>query len=152
MSIPCVHDLPRTCPVNDPKEAGARLKEAIHVARARAKPPITSDSLLSIRAGVHYDTLMNWYAGRTMPSGDAMRRVADTLGVKYADLMDLYEGRDPEPPTLVQAIETLIVELRQARAEQAEATTAILRTLGAMLPELLAIRPRNGESETPRRR
>jgi len=124
-------------PPHDPA-AGGRLREYIHVARARAKPPITSDMQLALRAGVHYDTLMNWYAGRTLPRPGSLRQIADTLGVSYADMQDAYDGRDPEPPTLVEAIEKLIDELRVGRREQAAATTAILHALGAILPELLS--------------
>jgi transcriptional regulator with XRE-family HTH domain len=126
-------------PVAD-RDAGQRLKEAIHVARARARPPVTSDRQLALRAGVHYDTLMNWYAGRTLPRGHGLRAVADVLGARYSDLQDAYDGRDPEPPTLVEAIQELIAELREGRREQREATDAILRTLGAALPELLTRR------------
>lgn len=108
------------------------------MARARAKPPITSDVQLAVRAGVHYDTLMNWYAGRTLPRGNALRQVADALGVKYADLQDAYDGRDPEPPTLVEAIQELVAEIRKSEQVHAESTDMILRTLGAMLPDVLA--------------
>lgn len=117
-------------------DAGARLKEAIHVARIRAG--ITSDTQLSLRAGVHYDTLQNWYSGRTMPRAAALRMVADALGVRYSDLQDAYDGRDPEPPTLVDAIQELVAEIRKSEAQHAESTNAILRTLGAMLPDVLA--------------
>lgn len=121
--------------MNDQAAAGARLKEAIHVARVRAG--ITSDTQLALRSGVHYDTLQNWYSGRTMPRAAALRMVADALGVKYSDLQDAYDGRDPEPPTLVQAIESLISELREGRAEQRAETKAILTALGALMPEVL---------------
>lgn len=107
---------------------------------------MTSDTQLSLRAQVHYDTLQNWYSGRTVPRPSELRKVADALGIRYADLQDAYDGRDPEPPTLVDAIEELIVELRAGRREQAEATNAILRTLGAALPELMT-RGRNGQTD-----
>jgi transcriptional regulator with XRE-family HTH domain len=99
---------------------------------------MTSDTQLSLRAQVHYDTLQNWYSGRTIPRPAELRKVADALGIRYSDLQDAYDGRDPEPPTLVMAIEELIVELRRQREEQHQATSAILRTLGAVLPELVA--------------
>lgn len=134
----------------DRRSAGLRLKQALHVARARARPPVTSDTQLSLRAQVHYDTLQNWYSGRTIPRPAELRKVADALGVKYGDLQDAYDGRDPEPPTLVMAIEALIAELREARQQQAESTEAIMRVLGAMMPDVLA-RPRNGDAAGPRR-
>jgi transcriptional regulator with XRE-family HTH domain len=133
-------------PVGD-RNAGERLKVAIHVARARAEPPITSDMQLAVQAGIHYDTLMNWYSGRTLPRPGGLRQVADALGIRYSDLQDAYDGRDPEPPTLVEAIEALIDELRLSRAQQDESTLAILRALGALLPEVLVPRGRPAHSE-----
>jgi transcriptional regulator with XRE-family HTH domain len=67
------------------------------------------------RAQVSYDTLMNWYAGRTTPRPNELKKVADAIGVRLVDLMDAYEGREPEPPTLVDAIWALVDELRAAR-------------------------------------
>jgi len=109
--------------------AGKRLQRAIHVARARAN--ILYDTELAIKAGVSYDTLMNWYGGKTVPRGVELRRVATFLGIKYADLMAAYEGTDPEPPELTEVIRELVDELRLSRAQQDEATMAILRALGA---------------------
>lgn len=117
------------------KAAGLRLKKAIHVARARAN--ILYDTDLAVRAGVSYDTLMNWYGGKTVPRGAELRRVGHTLGVQYADLMAAFEGKEPEPPELtavlrdqVAAINDLVEELRLQRAEQAGAMEGIARALG----------------------
>lgn len=123
----------------DPKaiSGGLRLKRAIH--QARAVTDITSDTALSLRAGVHYDTLMNWYAERTVPRPAELKKVADALGVRMADLMDVYEGRDPRPPSLEEAIGELVDEIRVfvhearlSRIAQDESTSAILRALGAI--------------------
>jgi transcriptional regulator with XRE-family HTH domain len=116
---------------------GLRLKQAIH--QARAVTDLTSDTALSLRAGVHYDTLMNWYSERTVPRPAELKKVADALGVRMADLMDVYEGRDPRPPSLEEAIGELVDELRVfvhearlSRVQQDESTSAILRALGAI--------------------
>jgi len=92
---------------------GAALKRAVHVARARAG--ITSDTQLAVQAGVHYDTLMNWYGDRTVPRPAELKKVADALGASYGDFMAVYEGRDPEPTPLVDAIAELINEIRAER-------------------------------------
>jgi transcriptional regulator with XRE-family HTH domain len=129
---------------------GEALKVAIHVARERAG--ITSDMELARRAGVSYDTLMNWFGDRTMPRPTEMKRVGDAIGVRLVELMDVWEGRDPEPPGLLEAvgvltdeIRLLLVELRMGRAHQEESTSAILRALAAAARGGLAPR------ETPER-
>jgi transcriptional regulator with XRE-family HTH domain len=116
---------------------GAALKRAVRVARARTE--ITSDMELARRASVHYDTLMNWYGGRTTPRPFEVKKVAAVLGVPYGELMAAYEGYDPEPPPLQDAVRELVGEMRAliaesrlARAQQEEATMALLRGLGAL--------------------
>ncbi len=116
---------------------GEALKTAIHVARERAG--ITSDTQLARQAGVSYDTLMNWFGGRTLPRPTELKRVADAVGVRLVELMDAYEGRDPQPPSLEERMGELIDELRvfvhEARLQRAaneESTAAILRALGAL--------------------
>ncbi len=110
---------------------GPALKQAIHVARARTE--LTSDMQLSLRSGVSYDTLMNWYGDRTTPRPAEVKRVADTLGISYSILMAAWEGRDPEPPALQDAIRELVEEMRLSRAQQDESTQVILRALAALL-------------------
>jgi transcriptional regulator with XRE-family HTH domain len=119
------------------QSGGAALKRAIHIARARTE--ITSDMELARRAGVHYDTLMNWYGNRTTPRPFEVRKVAGILGVPLQDLMAAWEGYDPEPPPLQDAVRELVGEMRAliaesrlARAQQDEATMALLRALGAL--------------------
>lgn len=116
---------------------GTALKRAIRVARARTD--ITSDMELSRQAGVHYDTLMNWYGNRTTPRPFEVKKVAAVLGIPYGDLMAAWEGYDPEPPPLQDAVRELVGEMRAlvaesrlARAQQDEATMALLRALGAL--------------------
>jgi transcriptional regulator with XRE-family HTH domain len=137
-------------PVTGERGRGAALKLAIHVAREKAE--ITSDRQLALKAGVHYDTLMNWFAGRTLPRPAELKKIADVLGVRLVDLMDVYEGRDPEPPDLIEVIGQLVdelrvavVEMRMGRVAQEEQTAAILRAIGS------AVRSGPGPRETPHR-
>jgi lambda repressor-like predicted transcriptional regulator len=101
--------------VNERQEAGQRLKRAIHIARAQAE--IDSDMQLSLRAGVHYDTLMNWYGGRTTPRPFELRKVAKVLGTPYAELWSAYEDIAVEPVPLTEAVRELVPELRELIAE-----------------------------------
>jgi lambda repressor-like predicted transcriptional regulator len=119
--------------VSDRLSGGQALKQAIHV--ARAKTDMTSDMALSIRAGVHYDTLMNWFGDRTVPRPHEVSKVAKVLNVPMADLLAAWEGRDVEPPPLQDAIRELIEEMRLSRAQQDEATMALLRAVGALTRE-----------------
>jgi hypothetical protein len=57
---------------------GQALKQAIHVARARTD--LTSDMGLARRAGVSYDTFMNWFGDKTVPRPHEVKKVADVLG------------------------------------------------------------------------
>src|SRR5678815_5167718 len=92
-------------------QGGKALKQAIHVARARTD--MTSDMELARRAHVYYDTLMNWYGDKTVPRPHEVKKVADVLGVSYSDLIAAWEGREAEPPALVDAIAELVVEIRE---------------------------------------
>lgn len=111
---------------------GSALKKAIHLARARAG--IVSDMELARRAQVSYDTFMNWYGDKTVPRPHEVKKVADVLGVRYSDLLAAYEGHDPEPPLLQDAIHELVTEMRLEREQQHETAMAIMRALAALLP------------------
>lgn len=111
---------------------GAGLKQAIHIARERAE--LTSDVQVADKAGVSYDTLMNWFGDKTTPRPHQIRKVADALGVRFSDLMDAWEGRDTEPPPLQTAIRELVAEMRLSRAQQDEATIALLRAMALVVP------------------
>lgn len=116
-------------------EAGQRLKRAIHVARARKG--ITSDAALSADSGIAYDTLYNWYSGRTTPRGHELRKLSLFLGVAFSELQAVYDGVDPEPPPLqdavrdlVDTLRDLVLELRYTRANTTtlnELAEALLR-------------------------
>ncbi|HET7029966.1 MAG TPA: helix-turn-helix transcriptional regulator [Candidatus Limnocylindrales bacterium] len=127
---------------------GQALKTAIHIARERVEIP--SDRQLAFRAGVSYDTLMNWFAERTIPRPAELGKVAKVLDVRLVELMDVYEGRDPQPPGLEQRLGELIdelriavMEMRMGRVQQEEQTAALLRALG------LSVRSVPGPRETP---
>lgn len=125
------------CGVPTLVKGGGALKQAIHVARARAG--ITSDIQLALKAGVSYDTLMNWYGERTVPRPHELKKVADALGASYADLIAVYEGTALEPQPiedalrdLIRVLTDLVAELRLTRAEQVEATETVMAALGAL--------------------
>jgi transcriptional regulator with XRE-family HTH domain len=126
------------------RAAGERLKQAIHIARAKAN--ILYDTDLAVRAGVSYDTFMNWYGGKTVPRGAELRKVAQTLGLQYADLMAAYEGIAPEQPPLQETVSELVGLLRPI-VEQAVDREARLRAVEAELRSLRE-RPANGVSPT----
>jgi transcriptional regulator with XRE-family HTH domain len=137
-------------PVTEQRGGGGALKQAIHVAREQAEIP--SDRQLAFKAGVSYDTLMNWFSERTVPRPAELKKVADVVGVRMVELMDVYEGRDPRTPGLEERLAELVDELRVfvhesrlSRAHQEESTAAILRALGALA------RPGPSPQETPPR-
>lgn len=109
---------------------GLAIKQAIHAARARTE--LTSDMQLALRAGVHYDTLMNWYGNRTTPRPHEVKKIADVLGIRYDVLMAAWEGRDLEPPPIQDAIRELVLEMRLSRAQQDQATLALLEAVAAL--------------------
>lgn len=112
-------------------ESGDRLKRAIRVSREMVG--ITSDSELSRQAGVHYDTLMNWYGGRTTPRPFEVRKIAGVLGVAYGDLLAAYDGREPAAVPLEQAVADLIVEIRAAVVDERRARAEMMRMITAAI-------------------
>ena len=111
------------------RERGQRLKRAIHVAREQAG--IRSDVQLAQRANVHYDTLMNWYRGDTVPRGAELAKVAAAVGVERSELLAAYEGKSAEPDIVI-ALRDLAAEVEALRTQQHEATLAILRAVAAL--------------------
>lgn len=139
-----------TVPEEREHRPGPALKQAIHVARIQAG--IATDIELARRAGVSYDTLMNWYSERTTPRPAEMAKVGKVVGLRLVDLMDTWEGRDPQPPALEEVLRELVAEIRVATYEERksrialeEATATILRALG------VSARPAPDPRETPRR-
>jgi hypothetical protein len=122
---------------NPGRQAGQRLKRAIHVARSQS--PYTSDMAMAIAAKVHYDTLMNWFSGRTVPRPSAIKQVADVLGIPYADLMAAYEDRAPAAVPLEQAVAELIVEIRASVIDERRARADLMRTIAAALAATVSV-------------
>jgi transcriptional regulator with XRE-family HTH domain len=116
-------------------DKGTGLKQAIHIARARAS--ITSDMELARKADVSYDTLMNWYSNRTTPRPAELKKVADAMDVRLVELMDAWDGREPQPPQLEEVLRELVVEIRTDRERQAAAIvtllTAVVEALGPFI-------------------
>lgn len=77
----------------DAPSRGDALKTAVHVARAQRG--IRSDRALTELAGVRYQTLMDWYAGRTAPSTGPLSAIATTLDIPVADLWAAWERSGP---------------------------------------------------------
>lgn len=121
------------------------LKRTIRAARSQAG--IKSDQELALRSGVHLQTIQNWMYGKTTPRPSELSKVAAALGVSMADLMAVYEGREPEPKPLQDAIRELIEEMRLSRAQQDEATLALLRALAAVVGPDREPRGTPGDSE-----
>lgn len=101
------------------------LKRAIRAARGQAG--IESDTALALRSGVHLQTLQNWMYGKTTPRPSELHKVARLLDLRLDDLMAVYEGRDPEPKPLQDAIRELIDQL----GEQTKAITELAEALRA---------------------
>lgn len=106
------------------------LKEAIHVARARAGIP--SDLQLALKAGVSYDTLMNWYRGSTVPRPAQVQKIAIACGVSLESLLGPYEGREPEPDTMQEA-------LRRHTEAMAEQTRLLAQLVGFIRSAAIAV-------------
>lgn len=116
---------------------GQAMRKAIH--EARAKAGIDSDADLSVRARVHYDTLMNWYSGATVPRPAAVRKVAAVLGVPYGDLLAAYDGEEPAAVPLEQAVADLIVEIRVAMIDERKARADLMRMISASLAASISV-------------
>ncbi len=93
---------------------------------------------LAKRAHVSYDTLMNWYSGRTIPRATGVKQVAEAMGVKYVKLLDAYEGNDPEPPELKEAVGLLIDEIRSSMVDERRARAQLMRAVTAAITAALS--------------
>ena len=118
-------------------DKGSGLKQAIHIARAKAS--ITSDMQLALKAGVSYDTLMNWYSNRTTPRPAELKKVADAMGVRLVELMDAWDGRDPQPPELEEVLRELVTEIREDRDRQAAIMLGVLTAVAEAVEPLIRL-------------
>lgn len=123
-------------------EAGERLKRAIHVARATTD--VTSDMELARQAGVHYDTLMNWFSGRTTPRPFEVRKVGEVLGIGYGELLAAYEGRPAPAVPLEQAVADLIAEIRIALVDERHARAELMRAIASSIAVAISAPPSVG--------
>lgn len=142
--------VPRPRTLDPRREAGQRLKRALHVARAKAG--ITSDIDVSVRSHVSYDTLMNWYSGRTTPRPHELQKVTQALGASYAEVWAVYEGVDPEPLPLHESIRELVVVLRDLALELRHSRAEALVTQEQMAEALRLADGITRASSTPRPR
>ena len=108
------------------------LKRTIRAARSNAN--IKSDQELALRSGVHLQTIQNWMYGKTTPRPSELAKVAQALDMSMADLMAVYEGRDPQPQPLqdavrelTDAVRELVDEMREERERGEDAASAMLR-------------------------
>ena len=120
------------------REAGQRIRHEIHVARAR-NTELTSDSALALAAGVHYDTLMNWYSGKTMPRPFHVRKVATILQVPYSELLAAYEGTAPPDQPLHVAVAELVAEIRSVVETEKRASVQRDRMIADALRAVAAV-------------
>jgi transcriptional regulator with XRE-family HTH domain len=91
------------------------LKRALRAARSIRG--FESDQELALAAGVHLQTLQNWMYGKTTPRPSELSKVAAALEKPLDYFMAIYEGREPEPPPLMQRLEELTLAIRDLVAE-----------------------------------
>ena len=93
---------------------------------------------------------MNWFGDKTVPRGAELQKVARALGIGYSNLEAAYEGRDPEPQPLqdairdlVEAISALVGRLDVLTAGQATVAGEMMRALGVLgaRPDLRETQP-----------
>lgn len=109
---------------------GPALKRQIHVARAEAGIP--SDRELARRAGVRYQTLMDWYADRTRPTTGPLSRIATELALPVGDLWAAWEGDEAQPP---KPDEGALVEALHAQTRALSAQTSALEELAQAIQD-----------------
>jgi transcriptional regulator with XRE-family HTH domain len=92
--------------------AGRRMIDLFE--RARVELGFETDADLWRHLGVSRDTAQSWMRGERPPSRDAGPRVAERLGITYANLLDSYYGREPEmdTATVIAALEWAIRQVR----------------------------------------
>lgn len=96
-------------------EAGRRMAHMFE--RARVDLGLENDAVLWRYLDVSRDTAQSWTRGERPPSRAVGARVADRLGISYADLLAIYEGRTPDMDagTVIQAIEWVLKALRSGQ-------------------------------------
>lgn len=96
-------------------EAGRRMIAFFD--RARAELGLDTDAELWRKLGVSRDTAQSWMRGERPPSREVGTRVAERLGMSYADLLSVYEGGQSQAmtwSTVALALEWAIEQIRAA--------------------------------------
>lgn len=106
--------------VRDPEmfdvEAGRRMSALFD--RARVEFGLDTDAELWRKLGVARDTAQSWMRGERPPSRALGSRVASGLGIRYDDLLAVYEGRSPEDMDAATVIAALEWAIRLVRSGQ----------------------------------
>lgn len=97
--------------------AGRRMADLFD--RARAEFGLSTDGELWKKLGVGRDTAQSWMRGERPPSRALGSEVAARLGIRYDDLLAVYEGREPEDMDAATVIAALEWAIRLVRAGQA---------------------------------
>lgn len=121
--------------------AGRRMAEFFD--RARANLGLSTDYELWKRLGIGRDTAQAWMRGERPPSREAGDRVAARLGITYADLLAIYEGRQPaavDGAALIAAFEWAIQQVRAGQVPPE--VRATLEKAAARSKRRLPTRPR----------
>lgn len=92
--------------------AGKRMVDLFE--RARVELGLENDAELWRYLRVSRDTAQSWMRGERPPSRDVGTRVAERLGITYANLLATYNGQEPEmdPATVIAALEWAIGQVR----------------------------------------
>lgn len=92
--------------------AGKRMVDLFE--RARVELGLENDAELWRYLRVSRDTAQSWMRGERPPSRDVGTRVAERLGITYANLLATYNGQEPEmdPATVIAALEWAIRQVR----------------------------------------
>lgn len=82
--------------------------------RARGELGYDSDAELWRYLGVGRDTAQAWMRGERPPRRDLGQKVAEKLGVTYADLLATYDGTEPDvdAASVIKALEWALTRLR----------------------------------------
>lgn len=94
-------------------DAGRRMRRFFD--RLRSEMDLETDADLWRRLDVSRDTAQAWMRGERPPSRDVGQRVAERAGLTYANLLEVYNGQEPEvdPAMVIAALEWAITQVRQ---------------------------------------
>lgn len=130
--------------------AGARMRT--YFTRARGEFGFESDAELWRYLGVGRDTAQAWMRGERPPRRDVGQKVAEKLGITYADLLAIYDGSDPEVDTasVIKALEWALMKVRSG-SWTTPARTAGLPAAGRAAGERAVADSKRRRSQDPSR-